>query len=234
MIIGKRKKTQSFKKLLDAAVNSPLQLYFTREGGVRKVLPWAEFFYFRNLKKRDEQQDALFESAVIILLADYPKTVEQMQKESELIRLILDAGCNPNYPILFEDSVARKKIYAALEIAKTDGFVAPKKLNTIFADLADGLCFHSQWERSAYLNLKKQSDLTKQVMKDLKDLVYILYQKGIYPTNQKLFEKLLPVVLEKDPEFLNQRKKRVISQKKSAKPSVQIRNSLIRKQKEKN
>ncbi|MBE6446050.1 MAG: hypothetical protein E7021_01400 [Alphaproteobacteria bacterium] len=195
-------------------------------------MPWQESFYFRNLKKKDEQQDALFESAVIILLADYPKTVEQMQKERELIRLILDAGCNPNHPILFDDSVARKKIYAALEIAKTDGFVAPKKLNAIFADLADGLHFYSQWERSAHF--KKQPDLTKLVMKDLKDLVYILYQKGMYPTNPKVFEKLAPVVLEKEPEFFNKRKEQVLSQMKRAKTPIQIYNAIMGRRKEKN
>ena len=65
-------------------------------------------------------------------------------------------------------------------------------------------------------------------------LAFLLFQKGLYPSNERCFEKLAPVVLEKDPEFFNKKKKQVISQIQHAKTPIQIYTAIMGRRKEKN
>jgi len=157
-----------------------------------------------------------------------------------LIRLILDAGANPNFysdtyrSSLFGEFLAKKKSYVALEIAKTEGFTSPKDSDEAFNHLASSLKFYLQWGRPCPGDTKEETDLIAQNCSDRRDLTYHLFQKGFYPHDEKVFQALVPIVLEKDPEFFDKRKKQVASQIMRAKTPIQIYNAIMGQEKEKN
>ena len=80
-------------------------------------------------------------------------------------------------------------------------------------------------------NNKKEQN--KQENKNRDDLIYALFQKNMYPTNPKVFEKLLPVILERDPQFFDKKKQIVQRSLERAKTPIQIYSALMGKGKEK-
>lgn len=248
MTTGKGKRIKAFKTLMEIAKKGSIQLHayddddFYREGRYWPV-HWESDLGDGCFKNEQDRQKALDGTLERLIRPDRPDSVEQLQKEKKLIRLVLDAGANPNHfsyyydQNVFDRFVKDKKSHMALEIAKTEGFVRPGNTDTAFEKLTDLLRFYLHWKQpypGAQGESKEKVALYAQICSDDKELVYTLFQKGIYPRDEKVFSKLAPIVLEKDPEFFNKKKQQVLTQMKRAKTPVQIFKALMGKRKEKN
>ena len=96
------------------------------KGGRNWPLEWENPLEYCHFRTESDRQSALNRTLEGVAQANFPSTVEQMNKERGLVRLILDAGANPNFhssrydrPI-FDQFLSQRKSYAALEIAKTE------------------------------------------------------------------------------------------------------------------
>ena len=192
--------------------------------------------------------------------ADFPTTEAQMNKEKKLVHLLMEAGANPNLKSgeIFISFIKNDRVAVALELAKTPGFGFPNGAeNKVLSHLAYNIgtnelhhpCYYRTqqalaeeksdrpWnkERIKRLETSLQDGLKyhKAWQKDSKDLIYLLFQKGVYPQNDaKLFQFLAPVVLERDPDFFEKKKQKVLEQIQRAKTPVQIYNALMIREKE--
>ena len=81
-------------------------------------------------------------------------------------------------------------------------------------------------------DIEKQQ-VHRQENKNRDDLIYALFQKNMLPTNPKVFEKLLPVILKKDPQFFEKKKQIVQRSLERAKTPIQIYTALMGTGKEK-
>ena len=229
-------KTQeiAFQKLLKLVKDGSFDIYET-SGDIYGSRSW-EIDCFKPLQelkysKTKTRQQALNETLMNLTQGDFPKTRKRMDKEQKVIHLTLLAGANPNYSecrcgSVFDSFWYSKKGYGLLELVQDNRFESPKELQGFYDS------FH--WIPLYCSASDEKILLAKQENKNREDLVYALFQKGMYPTNPKVFEKLSPIVLERDPEFFNKKKEQVVSQMKRAKTPLQIYNALMGKRKEKN
>lgn len=228
----KTKKEAAFKKLIQIVKKDSFDVYET-SGDIYGSRAWEVdcFNPLRELKhsKTKMRQQALDETLMNLTRGDFPKTRKRMAEEREVIHLTLVAGANPNYAEYQRDSVFdsfwySKKGYGLLELAQNDHFEFPKKLQSFYEG------FH--WKHVLCSFSDEEFLLCRQENKNRADLIYTLFQKGMYPTNQKVFEKLVPVVLERDPAFFENKKKQVASQLLRAKNPLQIYSALMGQEKE--
>ena len=171
----------------------------------------------------------LDETLMNLTCGDFPKTSKRMEEEKKVIHLTLLAGANPNYyryhlGSVFNSFWNSKKGYGLLELLKDDRFEPPRELQ----DFYESFCW-----RPVFCSFSNEEFLLcRQENRNRADLIYTLFQKGMYPTNPKVFEKLEPIVLERDPDFFNKKKKEVLTKLQRAKTPIQIYNAIMGKQKE--
>ena len=242
MLTNKAKRIQAFKKLMEISKKGSIELYGTTEADIYSEarswpVRWNKDLGSGHFRNEQDKQRALDDTLACLVTVDLPKSVEQLKKEKKLARLILDAGADPNryYKFhnrnIFDDFLLEGKPHIALEVAKTDGFMGLGRPFRVFEHLVKESAFYLQWKHPFSGNYwevddKKKIALYVQKCSDQKELVYTLFQKGMYPQDGEIFEKLAPIVLEKDPEFFNKRKELVMAQLKRAKTPVQIFNAL--------
>ena len=221
----------AFQKLLKISKNRSFSVRETLVDGYR---PWRPVDWDRKLRNSyentEDKQKALNETLMNLTRGDFPKTREQMEQERKVIQLTLLAGANPNsydsyLGSAFDSFWYSKKGYGLLELVKDDRFESPKKLQSFYEDFC--------WQPVFCSFSDEEFLLTRQENRKRADLIYTLFQKGMYPTNPKVFEKLAPVVLEKDPEFFNRKKQQTILQMHRAKTPLQIYNAIMGRRKEK-
>ncbi len=236
MAIDKAKKINAFKELVKLAKNRSVKLYMYANDfwGERRgrtfPIEWGGTWELGHLEDEQDYQKALERIWECILDADPAGSVTQMQNEKKLVRLLLEAGANPNYysraygQEIF-DLFSRNKAYIALEIAKAEGFKKSKNLTETFKMLADIQNSFKQGKAPYSCNNKEEAQLNAQIRSDYEELISILFQKGMCPGDSK--------VLEKDPAFLNRNKQSVVSQTGQEKTPLQIYNTLKGRRKEK-
>ena len=233
MTPNKAQKIEAFKELLKISNTHSFDVYETSGNpayGYRAwPVKWDERLY-QSYKTPEDKQKALNETLMKLTCGDFPETIEEMEQERKVIRLTLLAGANPNcsdsyHGSVFESFWYSEKGYGLSELVKDDRFESPVKLQEFYERF--------DWKPIYCDDSNKEMLLKKQENENRADVIYTLFQKGMYPTNQKIFEKLAPVVLEKDPEFFNKRKEQTITQLTRAKTPAQIFNALMGKQKEK-
>ena len=224
----------AFQKLLKLAKDESFDIWET-SGDIYGSRAW-EIDCFKPLRalkysKTKTRQQALDETLMNLTRGDFPKTKKRMDEEQKVIHLTLLAGADPNYSDFYHGSVFEsfwysKKGYGLAELLKDDRFESPKKLQEFYERF--------DWKPIYCDDSDKEMLLKKKENENRADVIYTLFQKGMYPTDQKIFEKLAPVVLEKDCEFFNKRKEQTITQLKHAKTPVQVFHALIGNRKEKN
>ncbi len=224
----------AFQKLLKISRDSSFDVYETSGNNMYgyRAWPvgWGEKLYSK-YKTPEDKQKALNETLMNLTRGDFPKTRKQMEQERKVIQLTLLAGANPNYSDSYNGSIFdsfwySKKGYGLLELVKDDRFESPKKLQEFYENF--------RWMRVSCSFSDEEFLLTRQENRKREALIYTLFQKGMYPTNPKVFEKLAPVVLEKDCDFFNKKKEQVVSQMHRAKTPLQIYNAIMGRRKEKN
>lgn len=231
---NKAKQIEAFKELLKISYDRSFDVYETSGNPTYGYRAWPVEWNKELCAKYEtpeDKQKALDETLMRLTRGDFPKTMKQMEKERKVIRLTLLAGANPNYVDSYHGSVFEsfwysKKGYGLAELLKDDRFASPTKLQEFYERF--------DWKPIYCCDSDEEMLLKKKENENRADVIYTLFQKGMYPTNQKIFEKLTPVVLEKDPEFFNKKKEQVLTQMKRAKTPVQIFNAIMGKQKEKN
>ena len=249
MATDKVKKIQAFKRLMEISRKGSIELYGTTEADIysdarRWPVHWDKDLGNGRFKNEQDRQRALDDNLACLVTVDSPSSLEQLKKEKKLARLILDAGADANryYRFhnrnIFDDFLLQEKPHIALEIAKTDEFMGPGRPFKIFDHLMDKLEFYLRWkelfQEGDDNGDKKKSALYAQNYEDQKEVVYLLFQKGIYPPDVHVFERLSSVVLERDPDFFNKKKEQVILQMQRAETPLQIYNALMGNRKEKN
>ena len=238
------KETEAFKKLFKIAKNGTFGLYATTKDNYYRMarswpVAWEKELGQGQFKNKEDRQRALNKTLESFVEADFPSSVKQMKKEREMVGLILEVGADPNYyseaynQNIFDAFLGKRKSHIALEIAKADGFAKPGNVDQTFNFLADALTFYLQWNRPYPGATQEETIVKAQNCQDRKELVCNLFQKNIYPHDRDVFVKLIPVVLEKDPDFVEKKKQQVIAQLIQAKTPVQFFNALMGKSKEK-
>ena len=215
----KEKKIRAFKELIRLAKAPTFDLH-TRiyEGGKNWPERWYSALEKAPFKSKRKQQEALDKTLEKLTRGDLPSSRKQMEREKNLIRLVLDAGANPNtlahFCNVFYLFSKRGKFYGALEVAKTKGF-SPRLLEESFKFLTKSI--YSD-EDTLQLNTKKE-------------LLHLLFEQENFPQDKKMFEKLVPVVLEQEPDFFERKKKEKINQLSKARTPIQFLNAIAGKQK---
>ena len=263
-MVSKKTQEIAFNKLRQMAKDNTIYFtyyeppYYGVGCGRDRSVDWNGPLLF--YKKGESREDILLRTMCCLLDADFPRFLKQKENERKLVHLLLEAGLNPNMErsekSIFLLFVEKGRVAPALEIAQHPDFRFPKgEEGAVFDKLSFNLS-SSRWHHPCYnwINIEQDSlpdwakDRKKRLQEKLpeamkyhriwqeetKDLAFLLFQKGLYPSNERCFEKLAPVVLEKDPDFFNKKKKQVISQIQHAKTPIQIYNALMGKRKEKN
>ena len=216
----KKTEIEAFKKLVEFTnVKGDLWQYdpITESGNLHLKLA-RELGYA--LKKGhfdnevDKQRGLNHALEIMAYLSERPKTLTRLQLEESLVTLLLDAGASPNvslpyYHRVFDSFVGYGKCFAALEIAKRKHFTTPGIPEQVFSVLAVRL-------EQQKMGKGEDFETRQRYYSDQKELVRILFQKGIYPVDHKLFERLVPFVLEDDPEFFKKVKQQTMEQLKEA------------------
>ena len=102
MAINKTKRIESFKKLMEIAQKGSIELYESSKDPVlssdAKDWPvrWDKDLGNGHFKNEQDKQRALDDTLACLVTVDHPATLEQLKKEKRLVRLILDAGADPN------------------------------------------------------------------------------------------------------------------------------------------
>lgn len=233
-MVSKRTQEIAFQKLLKISRDSSFDVYETSGNNMYgyRAWPvgWGEKLYSKYETPEDKQK-ALNETLMRLTRGDFPKTRKQMEQEKKVIQLTLLAGANPNYSDSYNGSVFdsfwySKKGYGLLELVQDNRFESPKGLQSFYESICWRPVFCTSSDEKLLVNIQEN--------KNRSDVIYALFQKGMYPTNPKVFEKLAPVVLEKDCDFFNKKKEQVVSQMKRAKTPLQIYNAIMGRRKEKN
>ena len=227
----KGKKIGAFRKLVKMAQEGSVKLYtYTddpQKGGKYWPVNWEDGLKQAHFKNAQERQKALDRSLACLLDADLPDSVEHMDQERGLARLLLDAGANPNayntfYAQYILDAFVEKgKTYVALEIAKTDGFSKTEDIDSVFKRLTES---EDIYPDGRGLNL--------QDCNDRDDLIFTLFEKGHYPMDDKVFVETEEVVLGIDPHFFDKKKAQQLSSLEKAHTPLQIYKALKRTGKE--
>ena len=237
------KQTTAFQKLLEIARNGSVPLYTYdddfHKGGRNWPVEWENELIYSHFRTQADKRYVLNKALERLVGVNFPSTVEQMNKEKGLVRLMLDAGADPNFHSdiyadrIFDKFSSQRKSYIALEIAKTEGFSGPKDTENTFNLLADSLRHYLVWGRPLSGDTKEENAVITQNCSDRKELVYLLFQEGLYPRNKELFQALVPIVLEKESDFFDKRKEQIIRRLQRAKTPLQIYNALMGQGKEK-
>ena len=209
-------------------------------------------------KKGDNKVDILNDVLYRLTTADFPTTTKQMEKERQLAHLLIQAGADPNLKEAFTSFVEKDRVAVALELAKSPDFCFPNgEENSVLNNLSYNIskksmhhpCYYRTEQRLAEETterpwnkekIKKLKESLKDGLehhkvwqKDSKDLICLLFQKGIYPQNDaELFQFLAPVILERDPDFFEKKKQRVLRRIQRARTPIQIYNALMIREKE--
>ena len=204
-ISAKAQKIRAYKELLKIAKEGSFDVYFTlnRLYGKGKAIPLN---CLDPITHRRNREPALNETLCLLAQGDPAIDVEHLEKERHIIQLALTAGADPNCssPYGFPDEsildtfIHKGKAYGALEVAKTDKFVRSKALDKTFRELAcsldyylvDGLLFPDFWDT------KEEYDLYRHDVADKIELVYVLFSKGMTPSDPKIFKSLQPLYAE--------------------------------------
>jgi len=253
---------EAFKELLRLAHDRSICLTAWEDdyhkGGRYRDVEWNQslLYYQKGQSKKEVVNDVLMR----LTWADFPKSLRQKENEKKLTHLLLTAGADPNLEdcgdSLFVTFVKKDRVGPALEIAEHPDFHFPRgNENTVFDTLSYNISSNTM-HHPCYNWIKRQQkelpswakDEKKELQKRLpealkyheiwqkesKDLIYLLFQKGIYPQyDAELFQYLAPVVLERDPEFFEKKKQQVIRQITRAKTPIQIYNAIMGQEKEK-
>ena len=242
-MLKKEEKKTAFQTLMKVAIGGSISLHAYKEdiykGGRRWPVDWAANLTCSHFRTETDRQFALNHTLERLVCVDFPSSVKQMNKEKRLARLVLRAGADPNFHsslydmAIFDQFLIQRKSHIALEIAKTDGFIGPQNSEKAFYVLSDTLAFYLNWKQPYPGNTEEETGLHMQNCADRKDLVYLLFQKGLYPRNETVFEKLVPIVQEKDPNFFEKKKQQIAVQIQRAKTPLEIYNVLKGQGKEK-
>ena len=238
----KIKEAEAFTKLMQVAKDGSLTLYTYEndyhKGGRNRIVGWQNGLLYSHFRTQYDRQCRLNETLERLVEVNFPNSVEQMNKERGLARLVLDAGANPNFyshsykSTIFDQFLSKRKSHIALEIAKTDGFLGPENTEQAFDVLAGTLGYYMQWKKPMPGDTEEESAVIAQNCADRRELVYRLFQIGLYPRDEKVFQSLVPVILERDPAFFENKKKQVASQLLRAKTPLQIYSALKGQEKE--
>ena len=225
-------------------------------GGRYREIDWQ--YPLLRYKKGNDKIDILNDVLYRLTSADFPTTTKQMEKERQLARLLIQAGADPNLKEAFTSFIDKDRVAVALELAKSHDFCFPNGeengvLNSLSYNIIEkGMhhpCYYRTeqelateskehpWNKEKIKKLQERLqdglEYHKVWQKDSKDLIYLLFQKGIYPQNdEKLFQSLAPVVLEREPNFFEKKKQKVLKQIQHAKTPLQIYNALMIREKE--
>lgn len=121
------------------------------------------------------------------------KNGKEIEEESRVIQLALTAGANPNchYPYgiypscaIFDAFIRKDKYHGALLVAQNPGFVGPENQRVL--ELLDS------YLHDAY----KLEFPGKKEMPYARELVYVLFSKGMKPYNPKIRKSLQPIYEE--------------------------------------
>ena len=184
---NKAKQIQAFKELLKISKACSFDVYETSGNPTYGYRAW-EVEWDKELcgkyKTPEDKQRALNETLMRLTRGNFPKTIEQMDQERKVIRLTLLAGANPNYSdshhgSVFDSFWYSKKGYGLLELVKDDRFETPVKLQEFYETFGT-LPFDFMASDAEFLRNKKEN-------KNRTDLIYSLFQKGMYPQSKKAF-----------------------------------------------
>lgn len=255
-------KTQAFNELLKLAKDPAMYLFAWEDdyhkGGRYREVEWQGplVWYKKGRDKKTVLNDVLYH----VSFADFPTTIGQMNKEKKLVHLLMAAGANPNLKggEIFTAFIKKNRVAAALELARSPDFCFPngaenKVLNSLAYNIGTNKMHHPCY-RKTELELEEEQDehpWNKEKIKELKerlqagleyhkvwqseskDLIYLLFQKGIYPQHDvRLFQFLAPVVLEREPDFFEKKKQKVLETIQRAKTPLQIYSALMGQEKE--
>ena len=231
---NKAKKIEAFKELLKISRSCSFDVYEISGDPAYGYRAWPVEWDKElrgKYKTPEDKQKALDETLMRLTRGNFPKTAKQMEQERKIIQLTLLAGANPNYFDSYHGSVFdsfwfSRKGYGLLEVVKDDRFKSPVKLQEFYENFCTSPIFYTASDEEFLLNKKENENRV--------DVIYTLFQKGMYPQRKEVFERWVPAILEKDPEFFNKKKEQVLTQMKCAKSPVQIYNALMGNRKEKN
>ena len=253
------KKTKAFDELLKLAKDPSMYLLAWEDdyhkGGRYREVDWQ--YPLLRYKKGNDKTDILNDVLNRLTLADFPTTKKQMEEERRLAHLLIQAGADSNLKEAFTSFIEKNRVAVALELAKSPDFCFPNGeengvLNSLSYNIIANSMHHPCYYRTE-LELSKESiehpwnkEKIKRLkerlkdglayhkvwQKDSEDLIYLLFQKGIYPQNdEKLFQYLAPVVLEREPDFFEKKRQRVLKQVQRARTPIQIYNALMVREK---
>ena len=189
---------KAYKELVKIAQAGSFDIYYAGSGLCGACEAQA-IDCFAPIKNEKNRQFALNETLCLLTKGSYPITIERLEKECRMIQLVLRAGADPNYrcyyqtpSAVFDSFLDRGNFYGALEIAKSDRFIAPEYPEKTFSILADGVNASECWNNQPGKK-KTVCDLNWRTYKDQKALLCTLFDKGIYPQHPLLRQKLQPI-----------------------------------------
>ena len=167
---AKAKKIAAYKELLKIEQDGSFERAYHTQIGRGPLAPLKE------LERLPDDRCLHLNQVLNNLAAAETFSPDHEEEERRVIRLVLDAGANPNCHhygdgrmAIFDYFVRHYKYHGALEIAKTAGFVGPEN-QQVFELLAS---FSSNKDKSA--------------------LVKILFDKEMYPYNPEIRQLLQPL-----------------------------------------
>ena len=168
-----------------------------------------------------------------ILLADRPKDVEHVEEERQIVKLALIAGADPNAYSrhyaggrIFDAFFNTGRLHVALELAKAPNFFGSSDLASIYEGLSNCFDYYLKQGHHRPGETATEDKMNLCKLKDRKELVCVLFKKGMYPYDERLFEKLVPIVLEQDPSFFEQKKEKTMTLLSKAKTPAQVFKAL--------
>lgn len=241
------KKDLSFKKvamqkLLALAEDRSFDIYETTGDSIYGYrawpLNWSEHLYGIKKCSDKEVQDRLNKTLLKLACGDLPDTIKQLAFERKAIQLVLDAGADPNVTYghegpVFQIFVDNQKRYGALAVAKHPDFNRPEDTEKTFRILSHQLAFYRHWGRACPSEKDEEMRLNKQTTADDKELLFVLFQKEIYPYREDTFDVLYPIIVKDNPLFFKQVKETKIVKLSTANTDKRIWKELIGQQKEK-
>ena len=225
-------------------------------GGRYREVDWQ--YPLLRYEKGNDKIEILNDVLYRLTSADFPTTTKQMEKERKLAHLLIQSGADSNLKEAFTSFIEKDRVAVALELVKSPDFCFPdgeenRVLNSLsYNIMTKGMhhpCYYRTeqelatesierpWNKEKIKRLQERLQdglgYHKIWQKDSKDLIYLLFQKGVYPQNdEKLFQFLAPVVLEREPDFFEKKRQRVLKRIQRAQTPVQIYNALMIREKE--
>lgn len=230
-----QQKEDSFQRLLLISKNRSFDLYNTVDDyhkGCRSwPIEWYEFLCYADFDKNPQKkQQALNDTLHRLTMGDFPSTLKQMQEEKQLFHLTLEAGANPNYKYrpdsesIFSSVLFNRKIHMAVEVAQAKDFYFSENTDAVFDALRHDLSYYKVTDFIPFpeRNFSDEEPITAtEKLKTArvyfnfwkeqnKELVYTLFQKNIYPHDEKIYKALEPIVSEMDAQFFEKKKEQMV------------------------